>query len=195
MAQPGDDAIEPLTPDLWPAFEDLFGKEGACFGCWCTYFRMGPAERKATGHVGKRAFIHARIEAGPPPGLLAFSGGRAVGWMQIGPRGDVPEWNGGRRASAPLDEGDAADAGVWAVSCFFNRKSARGTGLSHRLLAAGIDFARRNGARIVEACPIRNSQDTSRMGLFVGSERVFERAGFSIVAERRAGRPLMRLVL
>ena len=25
--------IGPLTPDLWPAFEDLFGKNGACYGC------------------------------------------------------------------------------------------------------------------------------------------------------------------
>ena len=30
--------IRPLTPDLWPAFEDLFGKQGACYGCWCTLF-------------------------------------------------------------------------------------------------------------------------------------------------------------
>ena len=27
--------IRPLTPDLWPALEDLFGKDGASNGCWC----------------------------------------------------------------------------------------------------------------------------------------------------------------
>jgi hypothetical protein len=27
--------IRPLTPDLWPALEGLFGKNGACNGCWC----------------------------------------------------------------------------------------------------------------------------------------------------------------
>ena len=26
-------AISPLTADLWPAFENLFGKQGACYGC------------------------------------------------------------------------------------------------------------------------------------------------------------------
>ncbi len=190
-----DFAIEPLTPELWPAFEDLFGKEGACFGCWCTYFRMAPAERRARGRVDRKAFIKARIEAGPPPGVIAFRDGRPVGWMQVGPRADVPEWNGRRRASAPMADGDEADPGVWAVSCFFNRKQARGAGLSHLMVAAGVDFARRSGARVLEACPIRHSQDTSRIGLFVGPARVFEQAGFEVVAERRPGRPLMRLVL
>ena len=27
--------IRPLTPDLWPALEDLFGENGAAGGCWC----------------------------------------------------------------------------------------------------------------------------------------------------------------
>ena len=37
--------IGPLTPDLWPALEDLFGKTGACNGCWCIYWRIGSAYR------------------------------------------------------------------------------------------------------------------------------------------------------
>lgn len=188
-------SVVPLTPELWPAFEALFGKQGACFGCWCTYFRLAPAERRGATQAGKKALMRARIEAGPPPGLLALRDGQAIGWMQIGPRADVPEWNGVRRASAAPDRGDAADPRAWAVSCFFVRKEARGTGVSHRLVAAGVEFARRSGARIVDACPIRLSQDASRMGLFVGSARVFEKAGFGVVAERRPGRPLMRLEL
>lgn len=188
-------SIVPLTPALWPAFEELFGKQGACFGCWCTYFRLAPAERRSVTQGGKKALIRTRIEAGPPPGLLALRDGAAIGWMQIGPRADVPEWNGARRASAAPDPGDVNDPRAWAVSCFFVRKEARGTGVSHSLVAGGVEYARRNGARIVDACPIRLSQDTSRMGLFVGSARVFERAGFSVVTERRKGRPLMRLEL
>jgi hypothetical protein len=30
-----------LTPDLWPALEDLFAGKGACGGCWCMYWRIG----------------------------------------------------------------------------------------------------------------------------------------------------------
>jgi hypothetical protein len=38
-------------------------------------------------------------------------------------------------------------------------------------------------------------RDKQSLGLFVGSTRVFEKAGFSRMAERKPGRPLMRRVL
>jgi predicted GNAT family acetyltransferase len=186
---------KPLTPDLWPDFEALFGKQGACYGCWCTHFRLPPAVRRTADHVGNKAHIRARIEAGPPPGLLAFDGSRAIGWMQIGPRSDVPEWNNKGRASAPMADGPADDRSVWAISCFFIRSAARGRGLSHRLVAAGVEHARAHGARVLEACPMTEAKTARSIGLFVGSQRVFEKAGFSVVTERKAGRPLMRLEL
>jgi predicted GNAT family acetyltransferase len=189
------ETVKPLTADLWPAFEDLFGKQGACYGCWCTHFRLPPAIRRENDRQRNKDHIRARIEAGPPPGLLAFAGDRAIGWMQIGPRADVPEWNNAGRASAPLEPDHRADPGVWAISCFFIRTSARGRGLSHRLVEAGIAYARENGARLLEACPMDLSKDSRSIGLFVGSTRVFEKAGFTRVAERKAGRPLVRLKL
>lgn len=187
--------IHQLTPDLWPQFEDLFGKQGACYGCWCTHFRLPPAERRSGNRQSNKDHIRARIEAGPPPGLLALEDGVANGWMQIGPRADVPEWNNKGRGSAPIDAADADDSTAWAISCFFIRTKARGQGLTHRLVAGGIDFARGSGARMIEACPIDLSRDSRSVGLFVGSSRVFEKAGFQRLAERKAGRPLMRLVL
>ncbi|MER8702901.1 GNAT family N-acetyltransferase [Mesorhizobium sp. M1227] len=187
--------IAPLVPELWADFEDLFGRQGACYGCWCTHFRLSPAARRASNRERNKDHIKARIEAGPPPGLLAFEGGQAVGWMQIGPRADVPEWNNQGRGSAPIDPADASDPGVWAISCFFIRTKARGKGLSHRLVQGGIEFARENGARLIEACPIDLSKDSRSIGLFVGSSRVFERAGFQRLVERKPGRPLVRLVL
>ncbi|MBS3647609.1 GNAT family N-acetyltransferase [Pseudaminobacter sp. 19-2017] len=189
------DSIKPLTPDLWPAFEDLFGKQGACYGCWCTHFRLPPAVRRENDRQRNKEFIRARIDAGPPPGLLAFEDGRATGWMQIGPRGDIPEFNKPGRVSTPLEPDDATDSAIWAISCFFIRSQARGRGLTHRLVQAGIEFARQGGARLLEACPMDQSKDSRSVGLFVGSTRVFEKAGFERVAERKAGRPLVRLLL
>ena len=187
--------IAPVEADRWPDFEDLFGKQGACYGCWCMHFRNPPAMRRENDRQRNKDQIRARIERGPPPGLLAYEGDLAVGWMQVGPRADVPEWNNQGRGSAPLDPSDAVDAGVWAISCFFIRAKARGRGLTHRLVEGGVEFARTSGARLLEACPMDLSKDSRSVGLFVGSSRVFEKAGFVRVAERKAGRPLMRLVL
>lgn len=186
--------IAPLVPELWADFEDLFGKQGACYGCWCTHFRLPPAVRRENDRQRNKDHIRERIEAGPP-GLLAFDDGTAVGWMQVGPRADVPEWNNQGRGSAPVDPGDASDPGVWAITCFFIRTKARGRGITHRLVQGGIDFARGNGARVIEACPMDLSKDSRSIGLFVGSSRVFERAGFQRIVERKPGRPLMRLAL
>lgn len=187
--------IVPLTAERWPLFEELFGKQGACYGCWCTHFRLPPAVRRENDRQRNKDFIRARIEAGPPPGLLALEAGQAVGWMQVGPRADVPEFNNAGRVSAPVEASDGIDPAVWAISCFFIRGKARGKGLTHRLVAAGIDFAREGGARVLEACPIDQSKDSRSIGLFVGSTRVFEKAGFSVAAQRKIGRPLMRLEL
>lgn len=195
MPMSGEIEIAPLTPERWPLFEDLFGKQGACYGCWCTHFRLPPAVRRDNDRQRNKDFIRARIDAGPPPGLLALDGERAIGWMQIGPRADVPEWNNAGRASAPLEPHDAADPATWAISCFFIRSRERGKGLTHRLVAAGIGFARESGGRVLESCPMDQSKDSRSIGLFVGSTRVFEKAGFRAVATRRPGRPLMRLEL
>ena len=187
--------ILPLTAERWGLLEDLFGPRGAHGGCWCMYFRRASAQWKASTNAGNKAEFRDRVEAGPPPGLIAIDDGKPVGWMQIGPRPDVPKWNSPRRASAPLSPDDAEAKEVWAISCFYVRVGHRRAGLMHRLVKAGLDFARENGARVVEACPIDKSRGVGVGDLYVGSTQVFERAGFEKVAERRAGRPLMRLAL
>lgn len=65
--------VLPLTPDLWPALEDLFGERGACNGCWCMYWRIGAQYRKRPRDLNKADF-HKIVMEGPPPGLLAFEG-------------------------------------------------------------------------------------------------------------------------
>jgi hypothetical protein len=50
--------------------------------------------------------------------------------------------------------------------------SARGKGLTHKLVAAGVEHARKNGARRFEACPIDLSRDSRSIGLYVGSTLV-----------------------
>ena len=187
--------IRPLTADFIADFVTLFGPSGACYGCWCTAFRLAPKLRAASDGDTRREIMLARIAAGPPPGLLAWSGGVPVGWMQIGPRADVPEWNNPRRATTALPDAPANDPAVWAISCFFIQSRHRGRGLSHDLVTAGIAFARENGARVLEAAPMDRAKQSKSIGLFVGSTQVFAKAGFAEVARQKPGRPLMRLTL
>lgn len=192
---PDDFQAFPLTPERWEDFEALFGPSGACYGCWCTYFRVPAAERKTMDAPAKKQFMKSRVLAGPPPGVLGYVEGRPLAWVQVGPRGELPQWNSPKTVSRPLDPADAGDPAVWAVSCFFMGSRDRGKGHSHRMLAHAVDFARTSGARIVEGCPIERTKQSKSVGLYVGSVRIFEAAGFAEVARRKDGRPLMRLVL
>ncbi len=187
--------IHPLTPARWNDFAKLFGPQGACYGCWCSYFRLAPKDRDALSRDQRRDAMQTRVGAGAPPGLVGYLDGEPVAWMQIGPRHDVPQWNNKGRGSAPLEDGAASDQAVWAVSCFFFKSSARGQGLSHAILAKGVEYAREAGARLLEACPMDQAKQSKSVGMFVGSSSVFRKAGFSEVALRKPGRPLMRLVL
>jgi hypothetical protein len=84
--------IRPLTPDLWPALEDLFSENWPCGGCWCMYWRIGNTYRKQPGKTNQAAFREV-VKKGPPPGLLAFDGGLAVGWCQLTSRDALPWLN------------------------------------------------------------------------------------------------------
>lgn len=187
--------IEPLTADRWDDLADLFGPSGACMGCWCMYWRAPHKDYRAGLGAPMKAAFKKRVAAGPPPGVLAYEGEEAVGWLQITPRADTPQWNGARRLSAPLDPADAEDARVWGATCFFVRRGWRGKGVSDVLLKGGLAFAKTNGARVVEACPHDGERKRDPGSLYVGSKSVFERAGFEEIARRKESRPLMRLDL
>lgn len=154
------------------------------------WWRMPSTEWKAAPRGEKRERFRALVEAGPPPGILAYDGATAIGWCAVGPRATLPRMNKSRVA-APLD----ASEGVWAVSCFYIRSGYRGQGMMRTLLDGAVAFARKRRARIVEACPL----DTDRKLIwgegFVGLAPVFRAAGFEEIARRSPTRPLMRKVL
>jgi predicted GNAT family acetyltransferase len=189
------DAVEPLSPGRWRDLEDLFGVSGAYGGCWCMFWRLKrPDWEKARGSKAK-ALFQKRVERGPAPGVIAYVEGEAVGWLQIGPRADAPQWNNPRRLSAPLPDAPATDETVWAANCFFVKKGWRGKGVTKALLNGAIDLARRNGARMIEACPFEADGRIDSGSLYVGHAAIFKRAGFKEVARRKDNRPLMRLDL
>jgi len=178
-----DLTIVPLTPDQWPAFENLFGDHGAVNGCWCMYWRIGNEYRKRSRDLNKKAF-HQVVQTGPPPGLLAFMGDLAVCWCQLTPRAAVP-WLDQTWRLKRVD-----DLPVWSLSCFYIRQGYRKRGLTSALIAAALDVARNVGAPALEAYPLDAKLTPSASG--TGYVSTFEQAGFQVVAQRVAVRPVMR---
>lgn len=185
--------IHPLTPERWDDFVALFETDSICRGCWCIHHRLPVAAIKGASKDERKAMMRKIVRSGPPPGLLAYRDGEAIGWLALTPRPATPDWNVGRKASAAFAPEDAEDPGTWAASCFFVRSDARGEGVTAALLDAGIDWAKKEGARQIDACPMAHNEKRSPVGLFVGPKRVFDRAGFKTLIERKPGRPLMRL--
>jgi GNAT superfamily N-acetyltransferase len=194
--RPASVRTAPLTPDRWADLEKVFGGgRGDCGRCWCMYWRLPRREFEASlGHEARRLF-RARVEAGPPPGLVAYRDGDPVGWVQVGPRADVPQWNGARRLTAPTADAPADDPRVWGISCFVTRAGCRRQGIAGDLLADAVACARKNGARVLDACPVDADGRRPPTALYHGIASTFRAAGFCEVARRRPDRPLMRLVL
>ncbi|MGQ0601196.1 MAG: GNAT family N-acetyltransferase [Anaerolineales bacterium] len=176
-------AIYPLTPELWPALEDLFGEQGPVSRCWCMYWRIGNDYRKRPRDANKAAFCEL-VKSGPPPGLLAFDGDLAVGWCQLTPRGVLP-WLDHTWRLKRVD-----DVPVWSLSCFYVRKGYRKRGVTASLIAAALDAAKRAGAPALEAYPLDVNLTPSASS--TGYVSTFKRAGFKIVARRVPPRPIMR---
>jgi GNAT superfamily N-acetyltransferase len=177
--------IRPLTPDLWPALEDLFGNGGASNGCWCMYWRVGPDYHKRPREQNRSA-LRRIVKQGPPPGLLAFDGERAVGWCQLSPRDDSA-WLNRKRALEPVDA-----VPVWSTSCFYVRRGYRRRGVMSALIAAALKAAKRANAPALEAYPVHTARPDSISNVFTGTASAFRRAGFKTVACRLSSRPIMR---
>ena len=193
---PEDVRTAPLTPERWADLEAVFGGgRGDCGRCWCMYWRLPRRDFEASLGSRARGLFRARVEAGPPPGLLAYRGDDPVGWVQVGPRADVPQWNGARRLTAPLPDAPPDDPRVWGISCFVTKAGCRRQGIATALLAGAVDWARRNGARVLDACPVDAGADRPPISLYHGLASTFRQAGFREVVRRRPDRPLMRLDL
>jgi len=175
--------VRPLTPDLWPALEDLFGENGACNGCWCMYARIGSAYRKRPREENRAAF-RTIVRRGPPPGLLAFNSEVPVGWCQLTPRESVP-WLDRTWRLKRVD-----DVPVWSLSCLYVRKGYRRHGITSALIAAALEAARRAHAPALEAYPFDADVSPSASG--TGYASTFARAGFKTVVRRAPARPIMR---
>jgi GNAT superfamily N-acetyltransferase len=172
--------IEPVTPDRWDDFVDLFERRGPRGGsgpiqCSCMWWR-----ERARSAEGNRRAMEEIVRGGGEPGLLAYEDGLAVGWVSVAPRGDYGHLVRSRTYGPADHEPD-----VWSIVCFYVHGAARHAGVAAALLDAAVARAAAGGASAVEAYPHRRRPD------YMGSRSMFAAAGFTPV--RDAGpRTIMR---
>lgn len=179
---------------------EVFGNRGPAAGCYCQRYKLAPGEAFSKFPREERA---ARLrtqtncgntDASSTSGLVAILGDDPVGWCAVEPR---PEYRGLLRVYRVPWEGrreDKADPDIWAVTCVLVRAGYRKRGVAYALAEAAVDHARRNGARALEAYPMR--AETGHITwdeIHVGTETIFAAAGLTEVTRPGKRRVVMRI--
>ena len=181
------DARIDIRPADWTGFKTVMGDKGGCGGCWCMLWRLSKKDMDAGMGTGNRRAMKAIFDSGHVPGLVAWHGSEAVGWIQVDARAAFPRLDSSR-VLKPVD-----DKAVWSVSCFLVDKRFRRQGLSTQLLQAACAFARARGATILEGYPIDTPKASyPAVYAWTGFAGTFREAGFEEVARRSNTRPIMR---
>ena len=147
--------------------------------CWDIFPRLTGAEQRALGLDGagakRRAKLAALARGRRAPGLLAYRGREAVGWISVGPRSTYHR-TVGSRATPAVDE-----LPVWVIPCITVRTEARGQGVATALIRAAVAYAVRRGAPAVEAYPRADGKRVNDEWAFYGTAALFRKAGFKKV--------------
>jgi GNAT superfamily N-acetyltransferase len=181
--------FHPLTPERWVDLEKLFGKQCACGGCWCMWWRLTRSEfMRQRGDVNKRA-LKKIVDSGEVPGILAYANGDPIAWCSVAPREAYPTLERSRLLKR-LD-----DKPVWSIVCFFVAKPFRGKGVTVKLLEAATKYARKQGGKIVEGYPKEPKEGKVPDAFaYTGLASAFRRAGFVEALRPSETRPIMRYV-
>ncbi|HET8569323.1 MAG TPA: GNAT family N-acetyltransferase [Candidatus Limnocylindria bacterium] len=183
--------VRPITARRFKDVEALFATDSIMRSCWDMWPRYGSAERRVLqaryphrswGEVN-RAELRKLAARPRAPGLLAYDGKEAVGFVSLGPREEI------RRLDASRATPRVDDIPVWVIPCFFVRKDRRGQGVTVELLKAAVAYAKRHGAPAVEGYPRAPGTRVHDTAAFFGSVPQFRRAGFRKVAGPRADLP------
>jgi GNAT superfamily N-acetyltransferase len=178
--------FKPVTPSQWADLVTLFSEHGVQNGCWCMYWRIPRKEFQCNYGEGNRQFLKKIVESGSVPGILAYHKRKPVGWCSIAPREDFPVVLRSRTLK-PID-----DQPVWSIVCFFVSEPYRKSGLSHLLIKAAIDYAKKHGAHIIEAYPVDVHAKSIEFERYVGLTTTYEKEGFKEVLRRSERKAIVR---
>ncbi|MXY42745.1 MAG: GNAT family N-acetyltransferase [Dehalococcoidia bacterium] len=174
----------------WYDLERVFLSVPGSSMCWCMYWRKTRAQWWDNGSEN-RADMKEIVEGGVSPGIVAYDGDEPVAWCSIAPRSEFP----GLERSPTLRAVDAEP--TWSITCFTIARSHRKKGLTSLLIRAAIEHAVENGAKVIEAYPMKNLPQKRRTvgEAFMGFSTTFEHLGFRQVSERSRVRNIWRFCL
>jgi GNAT superfamily N-acetyltransferase len=178
--------VRPLNPRLMDELSSVLrGSWG--IGCWCMYPRLTNAQTRALPGRGsmslrRRTAMTKLARRRRAPGLLAFEGDTAIGWVAIAPRTELARIETSR-ATPRVDDED-----VWVIPCVTVSPAARGRGIALALIRAAVAYAGKHGAPAVEAYPRAGTTRTADDNAYFGTEPLFRRAGFRVVRDPLANR-------
>jgi GNAT superfamily N-acetyltransferase len=179
--------FKPVTIDEWEDLQLLFAEPGVQHGCWCVYWRIKRSDFHGHYGEGNKQAMKRIAESGKVSGILAYLDGQPIGWCSVAPREEFPVLD--RSPTLKRVDGEA----VWSIVCLFVSRQYRRKGLSKILLQAAIDYAKDNGATIIEAYPLTpDSTKSARHERYIGLVSTFEEAGFREAVRRSERRPIMR---
>lgn len=164
-----DDVVEMLGPKKHPDAD----------ACWCLAYRLGTKQAAKLDVRGKRDCVEALCRKRRAPGVLAYEADEVVGWAAIAPRDELAEF----ADEQTYPRVGAADDAVWSLFCLRARAGHRKQGIGQVLIEAAVVFAARHGATVVEAYPLDTDEPVSGIFAYPGLRKMFERAGFTKVAD------------
>jgi GNAT superfamily N-acetyltransferase len=181
-----------LTPDLWPELESLFGRNGACGGCWCQAWRIEKGERWADikGSVARER-LHEGVLNDSVYGILAFVEGKPVGWCNFGPRDSFHRLNRARTLKCD----DSRE--VWSIPCFFVARGFRRAGVATALLKHALRALKQQGIKRAEGYPAKPDEAGHYIDTFAwtGTQELFQKAGFTVVGNPEGSKQRVRKTL
>lgn len=179
--------FQPLTASVWEDFVELFGKNGACGGCWCMWWRLQRKEFEIQKGEGNKTAIKKLVDNNESPGILAYLDGKVIGWCAVAPREHYPRMEKSRTLKR-ID-----DKKVWSITCLFIKKEFRRKGMSTEIVKGAVNFSKNMGAKIIEAYPvIPANNNIASVFAWTGLPSTFVNAGFEEVARPSLGRIIMR---
>jgi GNAT superfamily N-acetyltransferase len=179
-------AFHPLISENWEDVEKLFGEDSVCRSCWCMWWRQSSSEWEKRRGSDRKEALKTIVSQGRVPGILAYSDGQPVGWCSISPREEFHRL----QRSRTLKRID--NQSVWSVVCFFVAESFRQKGISTKLLEAAINYAGKQGAKIIEGYPSRSSGKRHDTTLYTGLASMFQKVGFVDFGSASKTRTIMR---